>query len=76
MQEIIDAIPEDEETKDGSAEDRDSGRKGKSAVIKTTSRTTVFLPAIGLVPAEELKPDDLVGVNKDSFLVLSKLPAE
>jgi 26S proteasome regulatory subunit T5 len=36
----------------------------------------VFLPVIGLVPADELKPGDLVGVNKDSFLVLDKLPAE
>lgn len=30
---------------------------------------------IGLVPAEELKPGDLIGVNKDSFLVLDTLPA-
>lgn len=30
---------------------------------------------IGLVPAEELKPSDLIGVNKDSFLVLDTLPA-
>lgn len=36
----------------------------------------MFLPVVGLVPAEELKPADLVGVNKDSFVVLDKLPAE
>jgi len=34
------------------------------------------LPVIGLVDAEDLKPGDLVGVNKDSYLVLDKLPAE
>jgi 26S proteasome regulatory subunit T5 len=37
---------------------------------------TVFLPIIGLVDSSELKPGDLVGVNKDSFLILDKLPPE
>jgi 26S proteasome regulatory subunit T5 len=31
---------------------------------------------IGLVDPEKLKPGDLVGVNKDSFLVLDTLPPE
>ena len=51
-------------------------RKGKCAVIKTSTRQTVFLPLIGLVPAENLQPGDLIGVNKDSYLVLDALPAE
>lgn len=34
------------------------------------------MPIPGLVDVAELKPSDLVGVNKDSFLVLEKLPAE
>ncbi len=51
-------------------------RKGKCAVIKTSTRQTVFLPLIGLVPADKLKPGDLIGVNKDSYLVLDTLPAE
>ena len=37
---------------------------------------TVFLPVAGLVDPETLKPGDLVGVNKDSYLILEKLPAE
>lgn len=36
----------------------------------------MFLPIIGLVPAEDLRPDDLVGTNKDSYLILDKLPPE
>lgn len=48
----------------------------KCAVVKTTTRTTSFLPLIGLVDSESLKPGDLVGVNKDSFLVLDTLPSE
>ena len=71
---ILDIGPEGEE--DGANQDLDSMRKGKSAVIKTSTRQTVFLPLIGLVPADELKPGDLIGVNKDSYLILDKLPAE
>lgn len=71
---ILDVDPEVEE--DGANQDLDSMRKGKCAVIKTSTRQTVFLPLIGLVPAENLEPGDLIGVNKDSYLVLDTLPAE
>uniref|UniRef100_A0A7E4VZF4 AAA domain-containing protein n=1 Tax=Panagrellus redivivus TaxID=6233 RepID=A0A7E4VZF4_PANRE len=50
--------------------------KTQCAVIKTSTRATYFLPVVGLVDPTELKPGDLVGVNKDSYLVLEKLPAE
>lgn len=33
-------------------------------VLKTSTRQTIFLPVVGLVDAESLKPGDLVGVNK------------
>jgi len=66
--------PEGEE--DGANQDLDSMRKGKCAVIKTSTRQTVFLPLIGLVPPEQLRPNDLIGVNKDSYLVLDTLPTE
>lgn len=72
--EILDIDEEDEE--DGANVDLDSQRKGKAVVLKTSTRQTIFLPVIGLVPAEDLRPSDLVGVNKDSYLVLEKLPAE
>ncbi|THH20089.1 hypothetical protein EW146_g1202 [Bondarzewia mesenterica] len=72
--EILDVDPEGEE--DGANQDLDSMRKGKCAVIKTSTRQTVFLPLIGLVPPEKLRPGDLIGVNKDSYLVLDTLPPE
>ncbi|KAJ1674227.1 26S proteasome regulatory subunit 6A, partial [Spiromyces aspiralis] len=37
---------------------------------------TVFLPMIGLVEPSELKPDDLIAVNKDAFFIIKKLPTE
>ncbi len=72
--EILDIDKEEEE--DGANVDLDSQRKGKAVVLKTSTRQTVFLPVIGLVAAEELRPGDLVGTNKDSYLILEKLPAE
>lgn len=67
---------EAEKTEEGSNVDLDSTHVGKSAVIKTSTRQTVFLPLIGLVDPEKLKPGDLIGVNKDSYLILDTLPAE
>lgn len=45
-------------------------------MIKTSTRQTIFLPIPGLVDVKELKPGDLVGTNKDSYLILERLPAE
>jgi len=74
--ELLDVDPEDQAEEDGANVDLDSQRKGKCAVIKTSTRQTYFLPVIGLVDPENLKPGDLVGVNKDSYLILETLPAE
>jgi 26S proteasome regulatory subunit T5 len=74
--EILDLPPNEEEEEEGANIDLDSQRKGKCAVIKTSTRQTIFLPVIGLVESDELRPGDLVGVNKDSYLVLDTLPAE
>lgn len=73
--EILELDPEAEE-EEGAVVDLDAQRKGKSAVVKTSTRQTYFLPIVGLVDEEKLKPGDLVGVNKDSYLILDTLPAE
>lgn len=36
----------------------------------------MYLPVIGMVEASELKPGDLIAVNKESFVVYEKLPPE
>ncbi|KAK4701867.1 26S proteasome regulatory subunit T5, partial [Phenoliferia sp. Uapishka_3] len=74
--EILNIDPDEDEESEGANVDLDAQRKGKCAVIKTSTRQTVFLPLIGLVSADALKPGDLIGVNKDSYLVLDTLPAE
>lgn len=74
--EVLDVKPDDDEEEDGAAVDLDAQRKGKCVVLKTTTRQTIFLPVVGLVDADKLRPGDLVGVNKDSYLILDTLPAE
>lgn len=74
--ELLDVDPQDQAEEDGGHMDLDSQRKGKCAVIKTSTRQTYFLPVIGLVEPTDLSPGDLVGVNKDSYLILDKLPSE
>jgi 26S proteasome regulatory subunit T5 len=70
-------VPDESTSEQGAAQNTSTSTapNSKCAVIKTSSRQTVFLPMIGLVPADKLKPSDLIGVNKDSYLVLDTLPA-
>ena len=72
--EIVD--PYDEGEEDGAARDANSEMQSKGVVVKTSTRQTVFLPLPGLLRAHELKPSELVGTNKDSYIILEKLPAE
>lgn len=67
---------EAEDEEDGATADADAQRKTRSAVIRTSTRQTIFLPIPGLVDVNELAPSDLIGTNKDSYLILEKLPAE
>ena len=69
-------VADDEDDEEGGAQDLDSVRKGRAAVVKTSTRQTVYLPVPGLVDVNTLKPGDLIGVNKDSYLILEKLPEE
>jgi len=74
--EILELKDDDDIEDDGANVDLDSHRKGKCTVIKTSTRQTIFLPVVGLVDPEKLEPGDLVGVNKDSYLILDTLPCE
>lgn len=48
----------------------------KTAIVKTSTRAMIYLPVPGLVDIEKLKPTDIIGVNKDSYLILEALPQE
>ena len=75
--EILDIDPDvDEDSEEAKQMDDKDHHEHKCAVIKTSTRQTIFLPLVGLVPTNELEPGDLIGVNKDSYLILDKLPAE
>ena len=68
--------PEEGEEEDTAALDLNATSKGKAVVIKTSTRYTIFLPVLGMLDANEIKPGELIGVNKDSYLLLEKLPPE
>ncbi|CAB16588.2 26S proteasome regulatory subunit 6A [Schizosaccharomyces pombe] len=74
--EILDMQPDEVDVQESANQNSEATRVGKSAVIKTSTRQTIFLPLIGLVEPEELHPGDLIGVNKDSYLIIDKLPSE
>lgn len=74
--ELLDLDVEKESQEQGANIDIHATRAGKLAVIKTSTRQTVFLPMIGLVDPAKLKPNDLIGVNKESYLILDTLPSE
>ena len=76
MVEVLDIGEESDEEEDGAAADVNAQRKGKSCVIRTSTRQTIYLPVPGLVDVSTLTPGDLVGTNKDSYLILEKLPSE
>lgn len=73
--EILD-LSDDDEMQELNVGTKKSKNKQKSAVIKTTNQQTVFLPVVGLVDPETLSPEDLVGVKRDTFLVMDCLPRE
>jgi 26S proteasome regulatory subunit T5 len=74
--EIIDPYLDPEDTEEGSSTITSLTPECKGVVVKTSTRQTVFLPIPGLVRAEDVIPGELVGVNKDSYIVLEKLPTE
>jgi len=50
--------------------------KGRNIIIKTSTRETICLENRGLLDDEELTPGDFVAVNKDSFVLVEKIPSE
>jgi len=72
----VDDLDKDKESNDGGGLENAADKEKWAVVIKTTTRQTYFLPVVGLVDPKELKPGDIVGVNKDSYLILDTLPTE
>ena len=77
VSEIFD-IEKDVQDDEGSGlkQNESQSKNRKGAIIKTSTRSTIFLPVIGFIEPEELKPLELVGVNKDTYLIYEKLPPE
>ena len=74
--EVLDPLEDDDEGSGEAGAAKQDEAMGKSVVVKTTTRQTVYLPLPGLIDPDELKPGDLIGTNKDSYIILETLPTE
>jgi 26S proteasome regulatory subunit T5 len=80
--EILNAIDDEEENNGSGLGNQSNKTKSavkevrKAVVVKTTSRQTFYLPSSGLVDVNELKPGELIAVNKESYNIYEKLPPE
>ncbi|KRX07639.1 P-loop containing nucleoside triphosphate hydrolase [Pseudocohnilembus persalinus] len=71
--EILNIEPEEDEN---DAVDEDAKMKSTAVVIKTSNRQTIFCPKTGFLDPSELKTGEIIGVNKDTFLLYEKLPTD
>ena len=80
-------IEEEEEKREGSGITSSAKPKGstakegekkmkKAVVLKTTNRATVYLPGFGMIDPEGLKPGDIIGVNKETYNLIDRLPPD
>lgn len=46
----------------------------QNGVVGTSTRMSSYLPMMGLVPNDELKPGDLVALHKETNVIFEKLP--
>ena len=78
--ELLDVDEEPEEGQEGSGfaikKTEDQTRTKKAVVIKTSARQTIYLPVLGMIEPQDVKPGDLIAVNKESYIIYEKLPAD
>lgn len=73
---VVEILNLEEQVEDGGLQDENIQKNSKAVVIRTSQRSSIFLPVVGFVDPDSLKPGELVGVNKDTFLILDTLPPE
>ena len=76
VSEIFELENQEQEEVTGLKQNKPQKEISKDAMIKTSKRNKIFLPVIGFVEPEELKPLELVVVNIDTYLIYEKLPPE
>lgn len=70
---VLEIIPKDENKDDF---DDSQEENGTAAVVTTSTRVTTYLPLMGLVDEEGLKPGDSVSVHKETHIIFDKLPTD
>lgn len=70
---VLEVIPPEQKDEDDSLEDDEDA---VSAVVTTSTRVSTYLPLMGLIGHEDLRPGDGVALHKETHIIFDKLPTD
>lgn len=70
---VLEIIRPEQKDDDDSLEEDESAT---SAVVTTSTRVTTYLPLMGLIGSENLRPGDGVALHKETHIIFDKLPTD
>lgn len=83
--ELVDPLEEEEGTGSGMGsgmnttnygKKEEKKEKQKAVIVKVQGRQSFYMPTAGLLDWKDMKPGELIAVNKDSYIIYEKLPPE
>jgi len=76
IEQVLDKSSENDEFEDTAESMMNSPSNDKMVVLKLSSRLNLLSSNIGWIDFNDLKPGDLVGIRRDNFAIIEKLPIE
>jgi len=74
IEQVLDKSSENDEFEDPAESMMNSPSNDKLVVLKLSSRLNLLSSNTGLIDFHDLKPGDLVGIRRDNFAIIEKLP--
>ncbi|KRH92469.1 26S proteasome regulatory complex, ATPase RPT5, partial [Pseudoloma neurophilia] len=71
---LVGTVQEIVENDDKDSTDNEIG--GSAAVVTTSTRVSTYLPLMGLISGEDLRPGDAVALHKETHIIFDKLPTD
>merc|ERR1712135_240564 len=76
IEQVLDKSSENDEFEDTAKSMMNSPSNDKMVVLKLSSRLKLLSSNIGWIDFNDLKPGDLIGIRRDNFAIIEKLPIE
>ena len=76
IEQVLDKSSENDEFEDTAESMMNSPSNDKMVVLKLSSRLNLLSSNICWIDFNDLKPGDLVGIRRDNFAIIEKLPVE